>query len=69
MGKVTTTAQVLVVSFGLLVNLTDWGVWALWSFVAVAAVFTALSGVQYIYRGMTGAHQANRTMESTGEAG
>lgn len=69
MGKATTTAQVLVVSFGLLVNLTNWGVWALWSFVAVAAVFTALSGMQYVYRGMTGAHQANQVMEGQGEAG
>lgn len=69
MGKVTTTTQVLVVSFGLLVNLTGWGPWVLWAFVVVAAAFTALSGFQYIYRGMTGAHQADRAVEEHSEVG
>jgi cardiolipin synthase len=63
MGKVTTSTQVLVVSFGLLVNLAGWGGLVLWVFVVVSAAFTALSGVQYIYRGMTGVHQGERTVE------
>ena len=60
LGKATTTTQVLTVSFGLLVNLTGWGVWVLWICVAAAAAFTALSGAQYIYRGMTGVHHGER---------
>ncbi len=67
MGKATTTTQVLVVSFGLLVNLTGWGVLALWTLVVVAAACTALSGAQYIYRGMTGVHQGERVLERGGK--
>lgn len=69
MGKVTTTVQVMVVSFGLLVNLTGWGVVELWTFVVVGAGFTALSGFQYIYRGMTGAHQGDGALEGPGDTG
>lgn len=57
MGKGTTITQVLTVSFGLLVNITHWGGWPLWACVWATAVLTSLSGVQYIYRGMTGAHK------------
>lgn len=60
MGKLTTTSQVLTVSFGLLFNLTGWGDWAMWTCVVLAAAFTVVSGVQYVYRGMTGVHQGNR---------
>lgn len=61
MGKATTTTQVLTVSFGLLVNLTGWGGWVLWAFAWVTAALTGLSGLQYIYRGMTGAHAGEQT--------
>ncbi len=57
LGKATTTAQVLTVSFGLLLNLTGWGWWPLLTCVWATAVLTCLSGVQYIYRGMTGAQR------------
>lgn len=63
MGKATTTVQVLTVSFGLLANLTGWRGWALWACVWVTAALTVLSGVQYIYRGMTGVHQGERVQE------
>lgn len=63
MGKATTTTQVVVVTFGLLVNLTGLGDLILMVFVAISAAFTALSGVQYIYRGMTGVHQGERPVE------
>ncbi|MDV2495425.1 MAG: CDP-diacylglycerol--glycerol-3-phosphate 3-phosphatidyltransferase [bacterium] len=60
MGKATTTVQVLAVSFGLLANLTGWGGWVLLACVWATAVLTVLSGVQYVYRGMTGVHQGER---------
>ncbi|MFQ5892759.1 MAG: CDP-diacylglycerol--glycerol-3-phosphate 3-phosphatidyltransferase [Nitrospinota bacterium] len=60
MGKATTTTQVVTISFGLLVNLTGWGRWALWACGWATAVLTVLSGVQYIYRGMAGVHSGEQ---------
>lgn len=63
MGKATTTVQVMAVSLGLLANLTGWGGWVLLACVWATAVLTVLSGVQYIYRGMTGVHQGEQAQE------
>jgi cardiolipin synthase len=59
-GKATTSAQAVTVSFGLLYNLTGWGGLVLWLSVWATAALTAVSGLHYIYRGMAGYHQRTR---------